>query len=183
MDARRWKTVTSCKETLKSIYIITAEPSLAAWQRRRQQRRTASCRSPQTMNNARQSIYREKVALPSGLSLELSLSPPNSLCDDGNKLAVLLHPWSRLGGNMNDPYVVDNCEINNPLMVTLSVFCGSFTMFCKDEGSMSSRTTAVVSENPQAGRHSLVFRKAKTCKNWCSGLCSISLMFATSLLL
>ncbi|KAI5119111.1 hypothetical protein M0805_007858 [Coniferiporia weirii] len=44
------------------------------------------------------------VVLPSGLALELALSPPSASPDVGhNKLAVLLHPWSWLGGRMSDP--------------------------------------------------------------------------------
>lgn len=48
------------------------------------------------------------ITLPSGLSLELALEKPNhSETDGNNKLAVLLHPWSWLGGCMYDPYVIN----------------------------------------------------------------------------
>jgi len=48
-------------------------------------------------------ISRQAINLPSGLSLELSLKPPPNRLTEGYDLAVLLHPWSWLGGNMNDP--------------------------------------------------------------------------------
>ncbi|KAI0269492.1 alpha/beta-hydrolase [Russula aff. rugulosa BPL654] len=53
------------------------------------------------------------LELPSGLKLEVSLTPPGPVTDmdeergvaalPGKRLAVCLHPWARLGGNMNDP--------------------------------------------------------------------------------
>ncbi|KAH9944820.1 Alpha/Beta hydrolase protein [Amylocystis lapponica] len=49
----------------------------------------------------------ETVQLPSGTRLEYILSPPllsqYSQPSSGNKLAVCLHPWSWLGGRMDDP--------------------------------------------------------------------------------
>jgi hypothetical protein len=46
-----------------------------------------------------------QVKLPSGVSLEAKLySPKVSTSEDGTGLAVLLHPWSWLGGRMEDPY-------------------------------------------------------------------------------
>ena len=46
---------------------------------------------------------RELVKLPSGVSLETSLySPETSTSEGGAGLAVLLHPWSWLGGRMED---------------------------------------------------------------------------------
>ncbi|KAJ7178569.1 Alpha/Beta hydrolase protein [Mycena crocata] len=42
------------------------------------------------------------VPLRTGVSLEVKLSPPPTAHDD-HKLAVCLHPWSWLGGQMNDP--------------------------------------------------------------------------------
>lgn len=48
-----------------------------------------------------------RIQLPSGVSLEADLeAPPNGPSEQENKLAILLHPWSWLGGNMNDPYVL-----------------------------------------------------------------------------
>jgi len=49
-------------------------------------------------------IPMSKVLMPSGkLTLELEFIEPSSQSrDGGNKLAVLLHPWSRLGGRMTD---------------------------------------------------------------------------------
>ncbi|KAK7033025.1 peptidase-S15 domain-containing protein [Favolaschia claudopus] len=41
------------------------------------------------------------VPLSTGVSLEVKLSPPAN--NDVHKLAVLLHPWSWLGGRWNDP--------------------------------------------------------------------------------
>ncbi|KAI0046578.1 alpha/beta-hydrolase [Auriscalpium vulgare] len=48
------------------------------------------------------------VELPSGLKLEALLTPPVLLTPPQSskipgKVAICLHPWSRLGGNMNDP--------------------------------------------------------------------------------
>jgi uncharacterized protein len=55
------------------------------------------------------------IELPSGLHLEASLTPPSPVTEldeerganalSGKRLAVCLHPWARLGGNMNDPCV------------------------------------------------------------------------------
>jgi hypothetical protein len=55
------------------------------------------------------------IELPSGLKLEACLTPPGPVTEldeergaaqlPGKRLAVCLHPWARLGGNMNDPYV------------------------------------------------------------------------------
>ena len=46
---------------------------------------------------------RELVKLPSGVSLEVKLhSPETPESEGGAGLAVLLHPWSRLGGRMED---------------------------------------------------------------------------------
>ncbi|KAI0303595.1 alpha/beta-hydrolase [Multifurca ochricompacta] len=53
------------------------------------------------------------IELPSGLKLEVSLTFPGPVTEldeergapslPGKRLAVCLHPWARLGGNMNDP--------------------------------------------------------------------------------
>ncbi|KAJ7052567.1 Alpha/Beta hydrolase protein [Mycena amicta] len=43
------------------------------------------------------------VPLSTGVSLEVHISPPQAVNKNGNKLAVCLHPWSWLGGRMNDP--------------------------------------------------------------------------------
>jgi hypothetical protein len=45
------------------------------------------------------------VPLPtSGVVLEYKYNPPEQLQPrSGNGLAVLLHPWAKLGGNLNDP--------------------------------------------------------------------------------
>lgn len=45
------------------------------------------------------------IPLPTGVSLETDLDYPPESSHEGNKLAILLHPWSWLGGNMNDPCV------------------------------------------------------------------------------
>ncbi|GJE94577.1 alpha/beta hydrolase [Phanerochaete sordida] len=46
----------------------------------------------------------EQIVLPSGLKLEVSLSlPPETLSSPLSKLAICLHPWSWLGGRMDDP--------------------------------------------------------------------------------
>ncbi|EKM58528.1 uncharacterized protein PHACADRAFT_53580, partial [Phanerochaete carnosa HHB-10118-sp] len=46
----------------------------------------------------------EQIHLPSGLKLEVSFSlPPNYSPSSISKLAVCLHPWSWLGGRMDDP--------------------------------------------------------------------------------
>jgi hypothetical protein len=56
------------------------------------------------------------LELPSGLKLEVSLTPPGPVTEldeergvaalPGKRLAVCLHPWARLGGNMDDPCVL-----------------------------------------------------------------------------
>ncbi|KAF8638299.1 hypothetical protein AX17_002319 [Amanita inopinata Kibby_2008] len=49
-------------------------------------------------------LGRMSVDLPTGVSLEIDLLQPSWQGDQGeNKLAVLLHPWSWLGGQMRDP--------------------------------------------------------------------------------
>ncbi len=49
---------------------------------------------------------REVIHLPSGLTLEASLSVPSEASPAAeNKLAICLHPWSWLGGRMDDPCV------------------------------------------------------------------------------
>lgn len=51
---------------------------------------------------------RELVRLPSGASLEVKLHSPETPTSSGSVgLAVLLHPWSWLGGRMED-----QCEIS-----------------------------------------------------------------------
>ena len=62
-------------------------------------------------------IFPKIIELPSGLKLEACLTPPGPVTDldeergrgaaqlPGKRLAVCLHPWARLGGNMNDPCV------------------------------------------------------------------------------
>lgn len=54
-------------------------------------------------------IIKGLIDLCPGLSLEIDLSRPTSDISEtqnvGNKLAICLHPWSWLGGRMNDPWV------------------------------------------------------------------------------
>jgi len=46
---------------------------------------------------------REVAKLPSGVSLEVKLHSPETPTSEGSAgLAVLLHPWSWLGGRMED---------------------------------------------------------------------------------
>ncbi|KAJ6544777.1 Alpha/Beta hydrolase protein [Mycena vulgaris] len=52
------------------------------------------------------------VPLPTGVSLEIKLSPP-PIPSNEHKLAVCLHPWSWLGGRMNDPVL---CSLMEPLL-------------------------------------------------------------------
>ncbi|KAI0067279.1 alpha/beta-hydrolase [Artomyces pyxidatus] len=52
--------------------------------------------------------FPDVVELPSGLKLETLFTAPTETLSSGSsglskKLAVCLHPWSRLGGNMHDP--------------------------------------------------------------------------------
>ena len=47
------------------------------------------------------------IDLPTGVSLEANLmKPPATTHSEGTKLAICLHPWSWLGGRMEDPWVV-----------------------------------------------------------------------------
>jgi len=54
-----------------------------------------------------------KVNLPSGLTVAMTLDEPSADWDpsNGNNLAVLLHPWSWLGGSMSDPVLLFLCDI------------------------------------------------------------------------
>jgi hypothetical protein len=61
-------------------------------------------------------MFPKILELPSGLKLEVSLTPPSPVTEldeergaaalPGKRLAVCLHPWARLGGNMDDPCVL-----------------------------------------------------------------------------
>ena len=63
------------------------------------------------------------LELPSGLKLEVSLTPPGPVTEldeergvatlPGKRLAVCLHPWARLGGNMDDPCVLKPSYVRN----------------------------------------------------------------------
>ena len=68
----------------------------------------------------------EQIKLTSGLTLEASLSvPPERLAGATEKrLAVCLHPWSWLGGKMDDPYVTH--ASNHSLLLTASSLLVSF---------------------------------------------------------
>ncbi|ETW83419.1 Esterase/lipase/thioesterase [Heterobasidion irregulare TC 32-1] len=67
------------------------------------------------MDAAAQPLFPNPLVLPTGLALETCFAPASlDGADDydgataprsalGSKLAVCLHPWSRLGGNMYDP--------------------------------------------------------------------------------
>ena len=62
-------------------------------------------------------FWRERVPMPSGnITVEMSFTPApsGSSHEDTVKLAVLLHPWARLGGSMNDVYVYYNDSITLP---------------------------------------------------------------------
>jgi hypothetical protein len=55
------------------------------------------------------------VELQSGLKLEATITPPGPVTEmdeergaaalPGQRLAICLHPWARLGGNKDDPCV------------------------------------------------------------------------------
>jgi len=49
------------------------------------------------------------IPLRTGVSLEVKLSPP-PIAGNALKLAVCLHPWSWLGGRMNDPVLLSLME-------------------------------------------------------------------------
>jgi uncharacterized protein len=63
-------------------------------------------------------MFPKILELPSGLKLEASLTPPGPVTEmdeerglatqpgKRKRLAVCLHPWARVGGNMNDPWVL-----------------------------------------------------------------------------
>jgi hypothetical protein len=62
-----------------------------------------------TLLSMAESITNELVDLPSGLVLETSLYVPQLHDTSGASskgLVICLHPWSRLGGNINDPCVI-----------------------------------------------------------------------------
>jgi len=56
----------------------------------------------------------ELVKLPSGVSLEAKLYSPETPTDESSAgLAVFLHPWSWLGGRMEDqcePSLITSCS-------------------------------------------------------------------------
>lgn len=62
-----------------------------------------------------QHFTHEQILLPSGLKLEASLSvPPDRLTGASErKLAICLHPWSWLGGRMDDPVLQ---SVKKPLL-------------------------------------------------------------------
>ena len=54
------------------------------------------------------------IELPSGLKLEATMTHPGPMTEmdeergvaqPGQRLAICLHPWARLGGNKDDPCV------------------------------------------------------------------------------
>ena len=55
------------------------------------------------------------IELQSGLKLEATMTPPGPVTEmdeergaaalPGQRLAIFLHPWARLGGNKDDPCV------------------------------------------------------------------------------
>lgn len=45
------------------------------------------------------------IRLATGASLEADVEAPAEYNTQETKLAILLHPWSWLGGSMNDPCV------------------------------------------------------------------------------
>ena len=57
------------------------------------------------------------LELPSGLKLEATITPPGPVTEmdeergaaalPGQRLAIGLHPWARLGGNKDDPCVLE----------------------------------------------------------------------------
>jgi len=56
--------------------------------------------------SSRREVTHDTVQLPSGTLLEYTLFNPDTLSNEtgeDNKLAVCLHPWSWLGGRMDDP--------------------------------------------------------------------------------
>lgn len=51
------------------------------------------------------SDHRQIVRLPSGVSLEAEWIDRPIIGSEKAKLAICLHPWSRLGGTMDDSWV------------------------------------------------------------------------------
>lgn len=51
-------------------------------------------------------LSHELIELPSGVRLELSLFIPKTPPEGPSKVAICLHPWSWLGGRMDDPCVL-----------------------------------------------------------------------------
>jgi uncharacterized protein len=51
-----------------------------------------------------------QVQLSTGITTEVVLIPPPGKLNE-NKLAVCLHPWSFLGGRMNDPVLLSLTEV------------------------------------------------------------------------
>ncbi|KAH9995676.1 Alpha/Beta hydrolase protein [Russula compacta] len=75
----------------------------------KQQRSTMTTALERSLTEAFPNI----LELPSGLKLQVSLTPPGPVTEmdeergvaalPGKRLAICLHPWARLGGNMDDP--------------------------------------------------------------------------------
>ena len=71
-----------------------------------------------TFQGTSMTTEREVVKLPSGVSLEAKLHSPEAPTSEGSAgLAVLLHPWSWLGGRMEDqcelPLIVSTLNLKN----------------------------------------------------------------------
>ena len=110
---------------------------------------------------------RELVKLPSGISLEAKLQSPEESTDgEGSAgLAVLLHPWSWLGGRMEDQYersLIVSYSRPNLLIYGYSLFrleTGSSRLFpvsfCVNVDTTFCCLIPVVWGNLRAGRRSL----------------------------
>ena len=78
-------------------------------------------------------MFPKILELPSGLKLEVSLTPPSPVTEldeergvgalPVKRLAVCLHPWARLGGNMDDPCVL------NPSYLILRNRCSMISLW------------------------------------------------------
>jgi len=91
----------------------------------------------------------ELIALPSGLSLETRLyapKPQNAKGEHG--LVVCLHPWSRLGGDINDSCV--NSYV---------IYCAPLRMNCTKKGPIVPHR--FYSEGSQLSRVAIQFERRR----------------------
>ena len=124
------------------------------------------------------------LELPSGLKLEVFLTPPGPVTEldeergvaspPGRRLAVCLHPWARLGGNMDDPCVLITIIFlridvqRHPVrsttrggVIKIEYLQHSFAHSHTITNSTFCATTHAVSGSHQVGSHSRAYKRER----------------------